>query len=731
MTAYRLTLVVPARIKALENEIKQAKANLQLAEEAAGENAREQEDAVRELRDQEQITLKAEVNLRTVVLALAVHHKSIVESRREWYARTKMLRQSDATIDRIRETATQALQGAASRLDGLTATVTTLRAEQLAAIGEHGRLLKINERLGSELGEARTELSDRTTALEQTLQDLSSAEASIEALKSELSEARLQVEQITTSTSERIAGLESELDTVHAHKASLESEIADLLAKLLIAEKVSDELQESQSVQDSTIAMELQAAQARIKELDSELETLLESLAALEGERDDLARASDDKQSLVDKHLATIDQTQSMVARLEMTLREKEDTISALTSELAESRGSMAELESTLQQKGDALRDLHQEAMSTGQARIAALESELTDKAAEVEASQLQVERFSEEAAIQKAKVDELNNANEARVNDAQMLHDFSQLESSLRSEITMVQSQLQDTQNRLSEIQARLHASETIAKESQDTLASLQVENEEMKSRLGQATENASSAPATESELLLERITGEYEGHVWGILLIHPSSELEASLTLKVQEVDEADDRVREAFKSKVKLEKKVGKLQRQLAAATAADSETASNTAANKNLSLAALEMPPPPVPVSITAPIASATIAATRATPSGVQSTPFFTPRSAPLPSPSTRQPLRPVNVFDPKPSPSSAGLKRQREGDEKQLPAEMILLPPVNVDTATKRPVKLGFTPSRSLNALNVRGTAGDQNVPVSERRSMSRNIFSDQ
>ena len=71
---------------------------------------------------------------------------------------------------------------------------------------------------------------------------------------------------------------------------------------------------------------------------------------------------------------------------------------------------------------------------------------------------------------------------------------------------------------------------------------------------------------------------------------------ELEASLTLKVQELDESDDRVRDMYKNNAKLEKKVAKLTRQLAAA-----ETAANTATNRTIAVPVVPMGPPPVLLS----------------------------------------------------------------------------------------------------------------------------------
>ena len=152
---------------------------------------------------------------------------------------------------------------------------------------------------------------------------------------------------------------------------------------------------------------------------------------------------------------------------------------------------------------------------------------------------------------------------------------------------------------------------------------------------------------------------------------------ELESSLSTKVQEVDEADDRVREVYKSKAKSEKKVAKLQRQLATA-ATDNETAANTAANKVI----------PLP------------------PSDTQSAPSIPTKTGPSP----RAPLRSINIFaEPRQPIVAAGMKRTREKDEpeKPLPAECIVLPnPEGVirKTPQKTPRKAGqHTPTNHSSA----------------------------
>jgi hypothetical protein len=175
----------------------------------------------------------------------------------------------------------------------------------------------------------------------------------------------------------------------------------------------------------------------------------------------------------------------------------------------------------------------------------------------------------------------------------------------------------------------------------------------------------------------------------------------LEASLTLKNQEVDEADDRTREAFKAKAKLDKKIAKLTRQLG-----DKELEENTKRNKVISLDPIPAPAP----------------AQAARPASVQMAPPIS--SIPL---NQRAPLRPVgNLESPAQIISTPGkLKRHREGDEseKVLPAEAIMLPPSapssissksphsRVSSKSPRGQRRSFTPKRNIGTEN----AGARNI----------------
>lgn len=155
---------------------------------------------------------------------------------------------------------------------------------------------------------------------------------------------------------------------------------------------------------------------------------------------------------------------------------------------------------------------------------------------------------------------------------------------------------------------------------------------------------------------------------------------------------MDEADDRTREAFKAKAKLDKKIAKLTRQLG-----DKELEANTKRNKVISLDPVPAPP--------------TRLASTQMPPPTSTTPLV-----------QRAPLRPVDNLEPAAHiVSTPGtLKRHREGDEaeKQLPAEAIMLPqsaPSTVSSKSPHSQRKSFTPKRTIGqnvaARNIFGGAG--------------------
>lgn len=173
---------------------------------------------------------------------------------------------------------------------------------------------------------------------------------------------------------------------------------------------------------------------------------------------------------------------------------------------------------------------------------------------------------------------------------------------------------------------------------------------------------------------------------------------------------MDEADDRTREAYKAKAKLEKKIAKLNRQLV-----DKDLEENTKRNKVIPV---ERPLPEIKREASAALAAAP------------------PAPAPVPAPTTHQcttsalsnsraPLRPViksDITTTTTPTSTSTLKRTRDAevDEKPLPAEAVMLPPTMTSlSATKKPIqRTSFTPKRNI-------SAGAENAYTG---SAARNIF---
>jgi hypothetical protein len=222
-------------------------------------------------------------------------------------------------------------------------------------------------------------------------------------------------------------------------------------------------------------------------------------------------------------------------------------------------------------------------------------------------------------------------------------------------------------------------------------------------------------------------------------------SVELEASLTIKVQEVDEADDRVREIYKTNAKLEKKVAKLQRQLMA-TSTETQTALNTVMNAKLSSVSasssvaaaaaqtVASAAPAVPSRATVPPPVPTPKAAPAPTTSNQAAITLSPARAPL-APQPRSALRSVNIFDKSQqsmtvtSTPTAGAKRLREEppDEK-LPAEAIMLPPANLKVSPfKAGTRTGFTPRSSASTAATRreGAASKENATTRTQSVFAR------
>jgi hypothetical protein len=218
-----------------------------------------------------------------------------------------------------------------------------------------------------------------------------------------------------------------------------------------------------------------------------------------------------------------------------------------------------------------------------------------------------------------------------------------------------------------------------------------LESESRGLKAELNEAR----STPVLQDDELKERIKRTFPHLPPDHLLT--ITELEASLTLKTQEVDEADDKTRDAYKANARLEKKIAKLNRQLG-----DKELEANTKRNKVIAIPDPTPPPAPAPAPV---------------PAYKQMAPSRT--TAPL---SDRTPLRSVDNLEPAAVISStASLKRVREGDEDQkpLPAEAIMLPPSAPTSATSRtPNRRSFTPKRNM-------TSGTENADI---RLGARNIF---
>lgn len=161
-----------------------------------------------------------------------------------------------------------------------------------------------------------------------------------------------------------------------------------------------------------------------------------------------------------------------------------------------------------------------------------------------------------------------------------------------------------------------------------------------------------------------------------------------------KTQEVDEADDRTREAYKAKVKLEKKLAKLTRQLT-----DKALEENTKRNRVIPVEPVVQETKPLTTTPAAPPAAA-----------LQPAPILYHRN-PSATVNARTPLRPVNQLDPSaqvPIATPTSLKRHRDIDtDEKLPADAIMQPPsasapLSISKLTpSQQQRTSFTPKRNI------------------------------
>ncbi|EIW72223.1 hypothetical protein TREMEDRAFT_58384 [Tremella mesenterica DSM 1558] len=479
--------------------------------------------------------------------------------------------------------------------------------------------------------------------------DLTRAHETIEELRSRLAELE-STSEAALSLSEQISALQTEKQQSERKILDLQTEVSTLLDALAEADRIH-----SQTI--SEIQEKLEVTRARHKE------EMTNHGKEVESATERLSKQHEDLQGV----LGNVTSLQVRVQELDRQLGESQIQKEDLQRHAEDLQQRLVE-QTRLTVVGEENRGLLEE-------QVAGLHVELNETVMKKTAVEGEMERLKEIHLKGTKALHDLER--EAR----EMKNDMERAEERVR-EVERLELEIDELRKELLMVRDEMRGLVERAEKAEEEMKVMELENE----RIRGAT-NVDQGQGTEE--LKERI-----------------SELEAALTLKVQEVDEADDRVREVYKSNTKLEKKIAKLQRQITTLTlSTEKETLANTIANRSIPPVD-HLNPGPIPTShqltpnhatttnshqnlttVTSTIRLVTSSPTKPPISPLPHRPALAELSQPRPS------LRSVNIFDPTPNPSlnpdfslnpnlksPNGQKRCREGEEeKVLPAEAIILP----------------------------------------------------
>ena len=494
------------RIRSLENELKQAKANLQLAEDAASENVEELEEAtkkvdeVQSMLDQRNVEVEASkeesqrlqecvgqleqrlavaqeeisertIALRETVLALAVQQKAALQARHNWAVSAASLRETDTAIDRIRQSATTAMEGARAQLQTLTSRQAELESELSTVRSEHQS--------------TSTELEKTRIELDKTKETNAEADARLSELKVDLADtqARLAGMEETNAhlllTAERVASHESDLEKARKELKMRQTDIEELLAKLASTEK-SRGVSESEAAAHAATFAQLEATESEVASLQGQLDTLLEELSGLQSDHDQA--------------------TQSHLQEIESIRASHAASIGTLSAELDETRRLLETKASELEHAGTQVADLQEQLASQRDNLTTATSMSESDREVieDLRARVAEMDALSEHVEALKKEIEGVKDeADTAKKEAAASSSAIAELESAMRAS------------------QASLESARNIGAEAAERSASLQAqvdalkeENEKSKVDLAKAVEQTVSPAAIDD--LQERIAGE-----------------------------------------------------------------------------------------------------------------------------------------------------------------------------------------------------------------------------
>ncbi|KAK8853159.1 hypothetical protein IAR55_003860 [Kwoniella newhampshirensis] len=693
-----------ARIATLTNDLNKAKSNLALLQEAQEETLAENSELEAE-RDQ----LQAQIGLtnpgeaiddgtvRGLVIALALHHRAAKDADTRWRIASDALQKSSSAAEKMRDSLAMAEKqslAAGERADGLEAV--KLRLDR-----ELGLVQTQEQVIHRELDTAQStinQLQDRISAAEAAGAAAAEYAVSVSVFEVQIAEREERIRELKMENIDLASRLESVHKELADTRASKEEDMIALLSKIAaLQQEVADE-------------------RIRISLVTGEKQQVLEEIGAAEKALEDgLAEADVFRQKMRQRQA----ELESSVTELQLDLEKKSSALIETAKELETLQGEVAAGKrkaadiTTTSQNTQSINEQLRADISVLQEAIKAVEHEresLKEQMIELRAAGDKVGVLTEEveeAKREKEKMikdleDVASALTQAKQNSEEKETALIQLqgeveskrerglkaEQTLAEQVDMINKLTADLHTYKQKLDAASEKAEVAVRESnerQSELDTLRAENEKVKVELSATSKEKVGIDQAVVEEMRERIEG-----------------LEASLTQKNKEVDEADDQTREAFKTNAKLEKKIGKLQRQLEQA-----KVDANTAINKAMSSQ-------PIPVApAVAPAPSSLI---KAAPAPVPTRSAMPPPPIAAPTSVTRTPLANGNIFGPVPL---SAHKRHREVDETDSlskPAEAIMQPPTNAVSPRKvLGSRTSFTPQRSVNAFAPKPMTTNPNV----------------
>ncbi|ODO05693.1 hypothetical protein I350_04753 [Cryptococcus amylolentus CBS 6273] len=712
------------RITKLTNDLQKAKSNLALLEsaqeETIAENAELEEECGALHKQLDTEAQSSAEDARGLVLALATYRQQLHGAELRWSVAQDVLAKAREAAQVLRSTAAadrKASSEQEARIMALEAThavtstaLATAKSEQESARAELESSREANKHLQTRIAESEqagvvaTDSADRLANLEsrllekeERLRDLSTRNDDLTAklehmLKTEkeaLSRAAGKEEEISALTV-RIEELSLGVADAQSAAASIESEKDRLLEELAEAEMASSESLANIETQKSIAQDKASKAEEELAKVNQQLDQRNRELALAIANSETLSAELQAEKSRSAEITVNIDQQQSTVDQLRARISSASEAFKIVEAERDALRTQMGELQAQVSE-------------DEGTAQAAARAEERL--AVEAESARRNIKELTELLEKAVAEKEELSQQSKS----VDQIREAAQKElAESRSEITRLSAERHVSEDKLDNVRGRLDEALQRTKALEASIASLKDENEKLKGDLAQAM-TVSSTPVVDEQLVIE--------------LRERIDDLEAALTQKNKEVDEADDQTREAFKAKAKLERKIGKLTRQLEQA-----QTDVNTAMNKLLSSKPIAPSPAkrasgPVPV-----------------PSRTSMPPAPTTAQA-APAPVSRTPRAiPPNIFSPPTAPGS-GHKRSRENDDAEAmrPVEAIMLPASSNIISPRKALgsKSSFTPQRGgafaplSTRLGVNGNVTAEKPVIGEMKKsvdMGRNIF---